>query len=190
MPAKRKYSESNIGQIKGNYKIVDLSYIRGRCSFLCECQNCKNYQEVRPSDFEKGMQYCIKCMPHNLQDYKTMNSSDAQLSIVYSNYKSRCKSKNREFNLTKSQFKKLILSNCYYCGAEPSNIRMDRSKLRAKKKIYTNGIDRVDSDKGYIISNVVSCCEDCNKAKRQLSKDTFLKMIKDIYENLKLQNLK
>ena len=33
---------------------------------------------------------------------------------------------------------------------------------------------------GYNLENCVSCCEDCNKAKRNLSYDQFLDLIKRI----------
>lgn len=40
-----------------------------------------------------------------------------------------------------------------------------------------NGLDRVDSNKGYLKENVVPCCEICNKAKRDLSLCQFKKWI-------------
>ena len=39
--------------------------------------------------------------------------------ISFSNYKSRAKSKNWEFSLTKEEFSGLSLSNCHYCNQEP-----------------------------------------------------------------------
>lgn len=55
-----------------------------------------------------------------------------------------------DFELTKEQFYNLISQPCYYCGD--------------KEKEF-NGIDRIDSQKGYIIDNCVTCCEYCNKMK-------------------------
>jgi len=52
-----------------------------------------------------------------------------------------------------------------------------------KLKNYINGLDRVDSSKGYIKDNVVTCCENCNRAKLDLTQQEFFAMIKSIYEN-------
>jgi hypothetical protein len=51
------------------------------------------------------------------------------------------------------------------------------------KKYYNgeylyNGLDRVDNTKGYIISNIVSCCGQCNRAKGILSQEEFLQWLK------------
>jgi 5-methylcytosine-specific restriction endonuclease McrA len=42
---------------------------------------------------------------------------------------------------------------------------------------HYSGIDRKDSSKGYILSNVVSCCFTCNKAKGTMSEKEFLEWI-------------
>ena len=44
---------------------------------------------------------------------------EEKLRISFSNYKSRAKSKNWEFSLTKEEFSGLSLSNCHYCNQEP-----------------------------------------------------------------------
>lgn len=55
---------------------------------------------------------------------------------------------------------------CSYCG----------------EKIETFGIDRVDNTGGYVIGNIVSCCNLCNKMKLAQSKDEFIDRIKRIYQ--------
>ncbi len=104
---------------------------------------------------------------------------------LYGKYKSLSK---LEFELTKEEFKQLVQSNCFYCGNPPSHI-IDKFKPHYSKEanentrfIY-NGIDRVDSNKGYILSNCVPCCGKCNQAKMSLSQSDFFIMIKQIYEN-------
>lgn len=70
---------------------------------------------------------------------------------IYQSYKRGAKRRNYIFELTQSDFEKLIKSPCYYCGEAP--------------KKY-NGIDRFNSQLGYTISNCVPCCEQCNFMKR------------------------
>ena len=56
-------------------------------------------------------------------------------------------------------------------------------KIRQQGKPFpTNGIDRMNNNIGYEISNVVPCCSVCNKMKSSLSKEEFLTQICKIYE--------
>jgi len=90
-------------------------------------------------------------------------------------YKSAAKSKNIAFTLSKDYFFELVSSNCYYCGAFPSN-----SSKRIKGAVY-NGVDRIDSRQGYINGNVRSCCGKCNTMKNDLTESEFFEQIKKIY---------
>ena len=68
-------------------------------------------------------------------------------------YRERSAKRGLAFTLTKKYFKKLIKSNCAYCGKPPSN------NLRG---MLFNSIDRVDNHRGYYKDNCVSCCKECN----------------------------
>lgn len=47
---------------------------------------------------------------------------------------------------------------------------------------YTyNGIDRVDNNKGYTITNSVPCCKDCNFAKRDMTHDEFIAWVTRVF---------
>lgn len=58
-------------------------------------------------------------------------------------------------NLDVNKYQNLIDLGCFYCGSSLAN-----------EKGYC--LDRVDSNKGYIISNIVSCCKICNRAKSNM----------------------
>lgn len=82
----------------------------------------------------------------------------------------RYKRQGLEFELTEEQFFKLTQKDCHYCGSKPSNIY----KPQGNNGGYTyNGLDRVDNTKGYVIGNVVSCCQICNSAKSKLTLPEF-----------------
>jgi hypothetical protein len=93
---------------------------------------------------------------------------------LFTRYKSRAAKDGREFKLDQDQFRKLITSNCTYCGISPDQ---QHSKCHCKKPIKHNGIDRVDSSLGYTVENSVSCCKICNRAKSDLSVQEFKKYI-------------
>jgi hypothetical protein len=92
------------------------------------------------------------------------------------------------FKLSLKEFKKLTQGNCFYCGTIPGNLSITRPSIDKKlndHKIYRyNGIDRVDSSKGYVKGNVVSCCKWCNIAKWNKNQKEFKEHIFKIYNNL------
>ena len=69
-------------------------------------------------------------------------------------------------DLTKEQFETIIKQPCYYCGI-------------MQEKGF-NGIDRMDSTKGYEIDNCVSCCTDCNLMKGAVDNITFIQRVEHI----------
>lgn len=52
-----------------------------------------------------------------------------------------------------------------------------------------NGIDRIDSSKGYTIDNCVSCCPLCNQMKSNIDQNMFLTQIEKIYNFKNVQRL-
>lgn len=64
------------------------------------------------------------------------------------------------WDLTDEYAESLVVQPCHYCGV------LD----------HCNGIDRVDNDIGYLVSNCVPCCTICNMAKHKQSYDTFINM--------------
>lgn len=197
MRSKRKDPLRHIGFVKGNQKIISFVGYKSRGKkkespfYIVQCNNCNhNYESsfYNLGDSRRTGVTCRKCCNKDCKKYNRMSASDAQVSIVFSNYKSRAKSKGWEFNLSREEFKGLIKSNYHYCGQKPNRIRLDRVKGKRDNSVsaLTNGIDRIDSSKGYTKNNTLSCCEDCNKAKRNLSYIQFIELIKSIHNHLKL----
>ena len=84
-------------------------------------------------------------------------------------------------------FYSLSQKDCYYCGRPPSNSQNVRKKTcsayqLANGNFIYNGLDRIDSNLGHTIDNVVPCCKRCNQAKNDMTTETFFKMVKSIYE--------
>ena len=52
-----------------------------------------------------------------------------------------------------------------------------------------NGLDRIDSNLGYVSGNVVTCCTECNRMKLSMPYNYFINKIKDIYNHMKLQQV-
>lgn len=98
---------------------------------------------------------------------------------LFGNYKTQAKKHNRDFLLSKEEFDVIVNANCYYCGTSPDHIRGNKTKSVLK---VLNGIDRIDSSKGYTTDNTVSCCPTCNRMKLDHSNEDFLNHIKKILD--------
>lgn len=51
---------------------------------------------------------------------------------------------------------------CHYCGSDHETINKYLKKIGIKKQFKRLSIDRLDSKKGYLISNIVLACYICN----------------------------
>lgn len=94
-----------------------------------------------------------------------------------------------DFHISDVHFFYLIKRSCYYCNKEPSNVLYFETYMGSHDYIY-NGLDRKNNTKGYIPNNVVPCCKECNYLKSDMDYLHFLRKIKNIYENLQLQQFK
>jgi hypothetical protein len=97
--------------------------------------------------------------------------------IIYVEYVNKARKKGLTFNLSLLIFSNLLTKDCYYCGQAPLNKR----EVIKDYSIYYQGIDRINSEEGYIRDNVVPCCKICNYMKSKSSKKEFLLRIDRIY---------
>ena len=88
---------------------------------------------------------------------------------VYLGYKRDAKKRGFRWALSREFFLGLTQRNCHYCGVVPS-----RKRAHSGEVFTYNGVDRVNSSKGYIKQNVVPCCSICNRAKSDSSVEVFL----------------
>lgn len=96
---------------------------------------------------------------------------DNKSRLRFANIKHGAKKRNIFFDLTEQQMYDLLHSPCTYCGCK-----------------NCNGIDRIDSSKGYILGNVTPCCAMCNKMKSNYSLEVFKSHICKIYKYLNNDN--
>ena len=155
----------------------------GRFYYSCRC-DCGTLLEVRsdslyPIQKQKSCKNCYWIV-------KKIPDQDAALTFINHQYRTSARHRELKFELSKQELKELIYSNCHYCGATPEvkgntcdlNQAKDRRAYRGVVKY--NGVDRVDSDLGYIKSNVVPCCYICNVMKWELTVEQFKNHILDI----------
>lgn len=110
--------------------------------------------------------------------FNKIQEGEANFNYIFLSYKHRAKNKKIDFELDKESFRNIIIQKCVYCNQFGKNHRTKRS---CNGKFISNGIDRIDSSKGYTKDNIVPCCKICNQMKNNLSLKDFLNHIKNIY---------
>ena len=54
---------------------------------------------------------------------------------------------------------------CFYCGVRDEDIVRTQVRTQRGERLETLGIDRVDNDRDYELTNIAFCCFACNKVK-------------------------
>lgn len=95
---------------------------------------------------------------------------------VYNYYRRNAITRNLNWNLSFEQFIEIARRDCYYCKVKPESL----FTTPEGNTWCRNGIDRLDNEVGYTEINCVPCCKICNRAKKDLPLDLFLKWINSI----------
>src|SRR3990167_7186537 len=94
----------------------------------------------------------------------------APVNELYKSYIGNAERRGIVFDISIHLFLLIIKQECLYCGCLPSaNYRHG-----GIHKLIYNGIDRYDNAQGYIPSNVVPCCKECNYLKRTKTIKNFI----------------
>ena len=191
---KNKHARTHYdGEIIGCYRLLRLI---GGSNWEVECTKCGRKQIQSVGNMQKMQaEKCYFC-DHPDEQYNPSTSHRVRYEDIderiYNYYKSRIEADNdhgkkyKAWDLNLDQYKKLIHGNCYYCGDAPTENNQWNNGSKRKNSsdgiVRINGIDRLDSSKGYTIDNCVSCCPDCNTLKSTLPVEIFFSKISKIYK--------
>jgi hypothetical protein len=90
-----------------------------------------------------------------------------------------------DFELTFDEFVSIMEQDCVYCEGKPEVHEYELQYMQKTQKPWAhNGIDRVDSSKGYTLDNVVPCCSKCNYAKHEMTREEFKEWLERAYKHL------
>ena len=110
-----------------------------------------------------------------------LENAKGGFNLVLASYRKSADARGIKFDLTESEFAEITKQDCHYCGSESSSKKKSK-RGNADAYIY-NGVDRIDSTKGYSPENVVPCCSICNYMKQELNVDVFLAHVEKIYNH-------
>jgi len=168
----------------GQLRVIDRvenSTKNQRPAWRCLCR-CGNEVVVQGHRLREGHTKSCGCLRSEVMkvaqrgwvERRLAARTDEEAAIAhrFSQYKQGAKRRHFEFCLTEKEFGDLLKQPCHYCGAEPCPTKAPKRPKRTESLL--GGLDRVDSKKGYVLDNVVSCCTKCNQSKSDKSKDEFL----------------
>jgi hypothetical protein len=143
---------------------------------LCDCGNQKY---VTSAVLKKGQSKSCGCYHLDKVRELKLPPGESSFNMLFTSYRSRANKMGRDFDISKNEFKRLTGQRCFYCDDPPR--QLIRSKRTALPYMY-NGLDRIDSNRGYTQDNVVTCYKDCNLMKKNMAQDRFLGHIEKIYK--------
>lgn len=150
---------------------------RKQSFYLCSCGKTKS---IRTYKIEKNLVKSCGCYSKELASARLLgkagkNSLPVGVSgcnMLFADYKRSAERKGLVFEIDRVSFDRLTSSDCYYCGSPPSKMIYQRGAIHLAYKY--NGIDRLDSEIGYILTNCVPACSIYNFAKRQMTPEQYI----------------
>ena len=136
-----------------------------------ECKNCTDIRNnlYKINNKEK---YSLQRKVYTKEHKEEKSLYDKQYRHKIETRYKRCqfdsKRRNISFNLTFDQFVEITSNSCYYCKS------FDERNFC--------GIDRVDSNIGYVVQNCVACCKTCNYMKLELTVEQWMNHMKKVLE--------
>ena len=177
------------GETKGI--LTCIKHIKGKM-FLWRCDCGKEIEVESYKIHWRKSCGCLVQKQNFKRAYKSRSYDTVTISQEYTNHRRNAKTAGRAY-MKKQDWLKIVKQPCFYCGEIDIRNRaaMDSyKKLRGvtlkqgdieKYAVELNGVDRVDSNKGYEMDNVVPCCSMCNRMKNKYTYKEFIDKIKLIY---------
>jgi hypothetical protein len=165
----------------GKLTVIEYSHTgpHYRKFYKCDCE-CGNSGNWHTNALRSGNTRSCGCLHADRGVRSRLPENQGVINHIVLQYKRHAKARGLVFELDIDTFKETISAKCHYCGAPPSNVKKTKNE---KQGFRYSGIDRVDPKIGYVKSNVVPCCKDCNIAKRAMTRSQFLSWITAVYKH-------
>jgi len=162
-------AENNFGWLT-TIKVVGKSK-NGTKIWLCQCE-CGNTVEIPTSRLKSGRAKSCGCYKKRKKNHRWRGYCDVSGRFV-SEIRCRARTKQLDFDLTAQFLWSMWQNQNSKCAISGLDISLDKNA----------SIDRIDSSKGYVTTNVWWVHKDINKMKMDLPLDYFLKMCEIIAQH-------
>ena len=192
MPAKKDY----VGEMFGQLKVVEcLEPSTGKNNggfYRCECSCGTSINVYGYKLHWRKSCGCLEAESKKVNGLKNRKPQTVTIGAEYLIYKNNALQAKRT-PLPKDIWLSIASQPCYYCGEIDKRNRATMNSYKRNCgvtltddviKLYEveiNGIDRIDSLKGYEVENCVPCCGVCNRMKNSFTQKQFFEKVKLIY---------
>ena len=145
---------------------------------------CKNTYNL--DNFYSTDKRCKECAKQRTKTQRSLMSPDKVFLLRWANAKFRAERDGLEFSINVDDVKNQYISQngiCFYTGN-----KMDVKNLPWKSNGSSISIDRVDSNKGYTVENIVLCENFVNRMKGNLSQKEFFGLCETITKFSMMRN--
>lgn len=183
------YTNKRIGVLHVIERVYSRSSPTPLWHAICQCG-----KHIEITSYSIRYQHIPSCGCQRPISKTSKEPLDRTLDYYIKQYRQKASRDQIEWNLTRQEFASLIKQNCNYCGIQPSRIANAYNATRCKEaksslsrarhktgEMLVNGIDRVDSKRGYSVDNCVPCCKHCNVGKLDQTKEQFLQWINRVW---------
>lgn len=154
-------------------KITKKSRLELEQSGLKWCARCDQIKSLKADFYHpaslkgKPQSNCVQCIAQIEKEYKktdkgrekrrrnwakywAKHKDDPMSCVRFTRAEASATRNGKSWDLLPDEYVNLIMQNCMYCNHNVGT---------------GTGLDRINNDLGYIIDNVVPCCEECNTAR-------------------------
>ncbi len=169
-------------KFKNGSKILERSEDLKTVKYQCKCGDIYdlrcNLLRIRV-DRGKELQ-CVNCSRIEQKVLKSNTDYNVYLRAVYKMLVKGADYRKIHLEITEEEVSEIMNQDCSYCGQEPTLYNYPEQSISNFKR---NGIDRIDSELGYIKNNCIPCCKNCNSMKLNLRQKEFLEQVDKIYKH-------
>lgn len=171
---------------------------RGLWRAACDCGGTIDVQGtcLRRRGVSKGAESCgcLRSLSMQKACYGK-RKPDRIITIQYHAHKNQALRRNLK-PLSREDWESIVFKPCHYCGEidkRESSAPIDTKKYWTEEDLLVykktmNGVDRVDSNKGYELDNCVPCCGQCNFMKLDYPQEDFFYKVELIYNKRAYSN--
>lgn len=187
------------GQTYNSWEVLSYNKTVGKVVYYnAKCKECNDIYVVDGRNIRLGLsKRCTSCGRKKSALSRTGKMRKGQDPVLFAykrlfkNYRMGARDRKLQFDMSLQNFIDMSKMDCTYCGSEPCTTvnALTGMSLSTEKQnlgwITYNGVDRIDSTKGYIDGNMTTCCKKCNRLKSNSSEEEFFNWVSKCYHHLK-----
>lgn len=189
MPAFKSIAGQRFGRLTARSVAMKSSRTSNRATqWLCTC-DCGTERVIARSSLTAGLTRSCGCLAEEHLSTVRLPGGLASMRRQVVRYKKQAIERGLPWELSESDCMAMFTADCHYCGTPPGNFSRPTHGSTHGGCFY-NGIDRVDSDCGYVAGNVVTSCFICNRAKSVLGYRAFVDWVQRCHSHMKARGRK